>query len=122
MGKSINDLSLAFGSFPTEDSFGDITAVRLKGADISSVTNDLLPLLLTDVLDPVQTPIVIAGKNVTIVTDGPLESSPPSLAPGATVDPYTVTPDRYYVYPKGEVLWFVSADEPALTEVFQKLP
>jgi len=122
MGKSINDLSLAFGSFPTADSFGGITAVRLKGSDIGTVANDLLPLLLTDVLDPVQTPVIIAGKHVNIVTDGPLESSPPTLAPDATVDPFAVTQDRAYVYPKGEVLWFVTADEPALTEVFQKLP
>ena len=122
MGKSINDVSLAFGSFPTADSFGDITAVRVKGADVASVVDDLLPLLLTDVVDPVQTPTVIAGKNVTIVTDGPLQSLAPAGSPDPSADPYAVAPDRAYVYPKGEVLWFVTADEPALTEVFQKLP
>ncbi len=117
-GKTIDDLSIAFGSFPTEDSFGDITAVRLKGADIAQFKDDLLPLLFNDVLDPQQTPTIIAGKNVIVVTDGPLESPSPS----ASVDPYAVGTDRAYMYPKGEVLWFVSADEPALTEVFQKLP
>ncbi len=122
MGKSINDLSLAFGSFPTADSFGDITAVRLKGADIASVTNDLLPLLLPDVVDPVQTPIVIAGKNVIIISDGPLQSLAPTGSPDPSADPYAVASDRAYIYPKGEVLWFVTADEPALSEVFQKLP
>jgi hypothetical protein len=117
-GKTMDDLSIAFASFATEDAFGGITAVRLKGADIAQLTDDLLPLLLNDVLDPQQTPTTIAGKPVIIVTDGPLESPSPS----ASVDPYAVGGDRAYMYPKGEVLWFVSADEPALTEVFQKLP
>jgi len=27
-----------------------------------------------------------------------------------------------YVYPKGDVMWVVSAVEPALSEVFSKLP
>jgi hypothetical protein len=121
MGKTIDDMSLALGSFPTDTSFGDITAVRLKGADIASVVSDLVPLLFTDVVDPVQTPTVIAGKNVIILSDGPLESAAPG-SPAASVDPYAVAPDRAYLYPKGEVLWSVSADEPALTEVFQKLP
>lgn|GEM_PF-1929047 len=118
IGKTINDLSLAFASFPTEDSFGDITAVRLKGADIASVTNDLLPLLLTDILDPQQTPAVIAGKDVIIVTDGPL----PTGSPDPSADPFAIGADRAYVYPNGEVLWFVTVTEPELTEVFQKLP
>lgn len=118
MGKQISDLSLAFASFPTEDSFGDITAVRLKGADIASVTDDLLPLLLTDIVDPQQTPTVIAGKDVIIVTDGPLASD----SPDPSADPFDIGTDRAYVYPKGEVLWFVTVTEPQLTEVFQKLP
>ncbi len=117
-GKTMDDLSVAFASFATEDAFGGITAVRLKGADIAQFKDDLLPLLLNDVLDPQQTPTTIAGKPVIIVTDGPLES----LSPGASLDPYAVGSDRAYMYPKGEILWFVSADEPALTEVFQKLP
>ena len=122
MGRTLADVSIADGSFSTDVSFGDIIAVRIKGADVASVTNDLLPLLFADAVDPVQTPVVIAGKNVSILTDGPLESSPPSVSPDASIDPYAVAQDRAYVYPKGDVLWFVTADEPALTEVFQKLP
>ena len=121
-GKTINDMSIAYGSFPTDTSFGDITAVRLKGVDIASLTDDLLPLVFTDVVDPVQTPVVIGGKNVIVVTDGPFQTSAPVGSPGASEDPYALAPDRAYVYPQGEVLWLVSADEPALTEVFQKLP
>ncbi len=117
-GKTIDDLSMGFASFATEDAFGGITAVRLKGADIAQFQDDLLPLLLNDVFDPQQTPTTIAGKPVIIVTDGPLESPSPS----ASVDPYAVGTDRAYMYPKDEILWFVSAEEPALTEVFQKLP
>ena len=117
-GKTMDDLSIAFATFATEDAFGGITAVRLKGADIGALKDDLLPLLLTDVLDPQQTPTTIAGKDVIIVTDGPIDAA----SPDPSADPYATGTDRAYMYPKGEVLWFVSADEPALTEIFQKLP
>jgi hypothetical protein len=118
MGKSIDDLSIANASFPTESSFGNITALRLNGADISSLTDDLLPLLLSDIADPTQTSTVIAGKTVIIVTDGPKATG----SPDPSADPYAVGSDLAYVYPKGEVLWLVTATEPELSEIFQKLP
>ncbi len=120
MGTSVDALSTVDGTFATEDSFGYIQAIRLAGQDISSLTDDLLPLVLTDLLDPRSTPAVIAGKAVTLITDGPAES--PGADPSASPDPYAVPPSSVYAYAHGDVLWLVSADEPALTEVFQKLP
>jgi hypothetical protein len=117
-GKTMGDMSEAFGSFPTEDAFGYIIAVRIKGADIGELKDALLPLQLTDARDPQQTPTTIAGKDVFIVTDGPLDTS----SPDPSADPYSVGSDRAYMYAKDDVLWFVAANEPELTEVFQKLP
>ena len=39
--------------------------------------------------------------------------------PAATFDP---NQRGYYRYANGDVVWVVNASEPALTEVFQKLP
>jgi hypothetical protein len=117
-GKTMDDVSEAFGSFPTEDAFGYIIAVRIKGLDIGELKDALLPLQLTDALDPQQTPTTIAGKDVFIVTDGPLDTS----TPDPSADPYAVGSDRAYMYAKDDVLWFVAANEPELTEVFGKLP
>ena len=117
-GKTIDDLSLAFASYPTPTSYGSITAIRVKGTDIATMTQDLLPLLLTQPVDEiVQTPATIGGKAVTIISDAPADAE----SPAASVDPFLEVVDMY-VYPQGEILWFVAADEPGLTELFEQLP
>ena len=117
-GKTMDDLSLAFASYATEESFGSLTAIRVKGVDISTMTQDLLPLLLADVTESVLTPSTIAGKAVTIISEAPLASG----SPAASEDPFGDITEQAYIYPHGEVLWFVVADEPGLTELFGKLP
>ncbi len=117
-GKTVDDVSMADATFATEELFVSITGVRVKGADMAAMADQLMPLFLTDVLDPQQTPSTVAGKNVIIYSDGPLESG----SPDPSADPDFFDVGRAYVYPKGEVLWIVAAEEPALTEVFQKLP
>ena len=95
-GKTLDDLSVGFAFYFTEDTGGGVTAVRVRGLDINNFVVDLLPLLLTDFDDPQQTPGQVAGRDVTIVTDGP-------DGPDA---------ERQYVYPRGEILWVVAAEGP----------
>lgn len=105
-GRTLDDLSAGFAYYSSEDSSGGLTAVRVRGLDIDAFVDDLLPLLVTGLDDPQRTPGQVAGRDVTIVTDGP-------DGPDAS---------RQYVYPKGEILWVVVAEEPALTELFDQLP
>lgn len=100
-GKTFDDLSLAFGY----NMSGGITAIRIKGMDTASVLDRLLPLLLESIEDPVQTPTEVAGKPVIKVTDAQNADAP-----------------AQYLYPRGEVIWQVTAEEPMLTEAFTALP
>ena len=45
-----------------------------------------------------------------------------SDGPTASADPFDAASDRAYLYPKGEIVWFVVADEPGLTDLFEQLP
>jgi len=100
-GRTFDDLSLAFGF----NQSSGLTAIRIKGMDVASVLDQLLPLLLENVDDPVQTPTEIAGKPVIAITDGQNADAP-----------------TQYLYPKGEVIWQVTAAEPVLTEALSALP
>jgi len=101
-GKTIDDMSVAFGFAPD----GSIVAIRVKGVDAPAILEQLLPLLLEGVEDPVQTPTTVAGKPVVKVTDG------------LDVD----DANAQYLYPQGDVIWQVIAAEPLLTEAFTALP
>jgi hypothetical protein len=100
VGKTLDDMSLAFG-FTTGGE--GISAIRIKGVDAATIESQLLPLLLSNITNPVQEPASVAGKNVTKVTDS------------AT---YTIT----YLYTHDDVIWDVQATDPDLTEIFQNLP
>jgi len=102
IGKTLDDLSLGFGSY----SNGAINAVRIKGVDAATVAPQLLPLILNDMAEPVQTAATEAGKSVIRVTDGP--DSPEANA--------------RYIYLHDDIIWDVEAPEPDLTEIFQNLP
>ena len=105
-GKTLDDLSVGFAFAYSAEVTAALTAVRIHGVAIDEFTADLLPLLLTDITDPVQAQTTVAGKAVTMITDGP--DSPDS--------------QHRYAYPKDDVLWIVQADEPALTDLFNQLP
>ncbi len=95
-GKSIDDLSIGFGT----NGSVVIVAIQVRGADISAFVPDLMGAFLGGE-EMAQTPVQVAGKDVTEAA---------------------VNGQVSYVYPHGDVLWLVNAEEPALTEVFQKLP
>jgi hypothetical protein len=116
-GKTIDDVSFANGYFATESAYGELFAVRVAGADITTFEDELIALVLP-MDDPQRQTGTVAGKQVTIITDGPL----PTGSPDPSADPFDLPAPPSYVYPSGEVLWIVSADEPQLTQLFQLLP
>ncbi len=67
-------------------------------------------MLLGITTDLQQTPVTIAGKEVTRLTQGPVPS---------VEDPEQRT---VLLYLKDDVVWFIGAFEPALTEIIGKLP
>lgn len=102
-GRSLADLSIAM-SF-----LSGIYALRVKDADVSSLVGSMLPVFTSSMLrmnDPQQQMAQVAGKTVIVITEGP-------DSPGA---------QKLYAYPMDDVLWLVSVTDPALTEIFQKLP
>lgn len=101
-GKTMDDLSVGFAFGGT----AGIQAIRIKGIDAAGILDTFLPLLLTDVSDPVQTPTDLAGKSVIKVTDGPDEE-------GA---------DTRWIYAHDDVIWQVMAEEPDLSEAIGALP
>jgi hypothetical protein len=104
IGKSTNDVSVGFAFWPGPPA-GSITAVRIRGTDMASVAPQIIPLFMSNMTSPQQTPVQVAGKDVTKLNEA-----------GA--------PDEQalHVYPRNDVLWTVSTVEPALTEVFGALP
>ena len=96
-GKALDDVTVAMASWTQ----GSITAMRLAGGDAMAFFGPLLADMFTG--DPYAewTSIQVAGKDVMTIPFG-----------SGTV----------YVRPQGEVVWGVSAEEPALTEIFTALP
>ena len=103
IGKTLSDMSIAFASAGNGE---EISAIRVKDVDAASIEPQLLPLLLSNMSNPVQTPGTVAGKNVIKVTDGP--DSPEATA--------------IYLYAHDDTIWDVQATEPDLTEIFTNLP
>jgi hypothetical protein len=116
-GSTIEDVSFANAYFATETAYGDLFAIRVAGADVAGFQDELTDLVL-QLVDPVRTPGTIAGHAVTVVTDGP----PATGSPDPSADPFAVPLPPSYVYPSGEVLFIVSADEPQLSQLFELLP
>jgi hypothetical protein len=116
-GRSIDDVSFANAYFATDTAYGDLFAIRVAGADVAGFQEELTDLIL-QLVDPVRTPATIAGRQVTAVTEGPA----PGESPAASEDPFAIPLPPSYVYPSGEVLFIVSADEPELTQLFELLP
>jgi hypothetical protein len=95
-GKTMDDLSFASGA--TADFSAFIYAIRIAGGDATKY----LPILLASTeADAQQAPGQVAGKNVTVLT----------TSSGAQ-----------HVYPRNDVIWVVTAQEPALSEIFTALP
>ncbi len=107
-GKSLADLSVAQAySFDANTSdLLNITAFQVDGADMAAMTDAFVSALNDGEAPAEQTTRQISGKDVIVVR--PTSDS--------TDD------ELQYVYPSGDVLWMVAAAEPALSEVFSKLP
>jgi hypothetical protein len=95
-GKSMADVSsgFAFGADPSYSIF----AVRIKGADAAAMRDQFLGM---SGIGDAPTPGQVAGKDVGVMGTGD---------------------QMQYVYTKDDVIWLVAAQEPILTEIFQKLP
>lgn len=97
-GKSFADVTGGFGLLAEPPV--SISAMRIRGADITPFMELLLGMAAQEA-GVTPTPVQVAGKDMqTALLNG----------------------QQQYVYPKGEVMWLVVAEEPLLTEVFQKLP
>lgn len=115
--RTIDDVSFANAYFATETAYGDLFAIRVAGADVAGFQDELVDLML-QMDDPQRTPAVIAGHEVTVVTDGVTVTG----SPGPSPDPFDLPLPPSYVYPSGDVLFIVSAEEPHLTQLFELLP
>jgi hypothetical protein len=116
-GASLDDVSFANAYFATDTAYGDLFAIRVAGTDVAGFKDELTDLIL-QIPDPVRTASTIAGKDVTVVT----EPATPEDSPAASEDPFELPLPPSYVYPSGEVLFIVSADEPELSQLFEQLP
>lgn len=107
-GKSLDDVSVAQAySFDADTSdLLMIIALQVDGADMSAMADAFLSVLNDGEAPAEQTVTQIGGKDVTMVRP--------------TAD--STDDELQYAYPSGDVLWVVSATEPALSEVFSKLP
>jgi hypothetical protein len=95
-GKTLGDFSL--GTADSYEPTYTLIAIRVKGADISTMTSELLTLLgLTPEQVASLEPTQMAGKDVLKAPSG-------------------------VFYPKNDVLWSISAQEPTFTEIMQHLP
>ncbi len=124
-GRTLDDVSFADAYFATETAYGDLFAIRVAGANVADFEDELADLVL-QLEDPRRSPAVIGGHQVTVITDGPPVSESPGPSADASVDPSAEPVDEplppSYLYPSGEVLFIVSADEPQLTQLFELLP
>ena len=96
-GKSLADLSIALAFTP--DMSVSVTAFQVEGGDAAALAPSILGVAGEEIT---QTPGQVAGKDVTVVTDS--------------------TGSRAYFYAQGDTLWFVTAEEPLLSEVLAALP
>jgi hypothetical protein len=107
-GKTLDDVSIATGySFDSSTmELIMITAIQVAGGDMGSIADAFVQVFNGDTPPAEQTPAQVSGKDVTVIRPT-AESTDDQLQ---------------YVYPHGDVLWVVAATEPALSEVFSKLP
>jgi hypothetical protein len=102
LGMGMDDVTSAMGT----NTAGSVLAVRTNGWSAADVEQDFLPALVGDMADPQQTPTVVADRAVIKVTDGP--------DPGDAAGLYIATGD--------DVIWAITAQEPALSEILLALP
>ena len=107
-GKTLDDMSIASGSAfdPDTNTLVFIYAIKVAGADMTALADDFLAVFNDEAPPAEQTPSQVGGKDVIVVRP--------------TAD--STDDQLQYIYPKDDVLWVVSAVEPALSEALSKLP
>lgn len=106
-GKTLDDMSVASGyAFNADGTFVLITAIRVMGGDAAAFADTFVSVFNDGAAPAEQTQTQLSGKDVTVVRP--------------TTD--STDDQLQYVYPKDDVVWVVSAAEPALSEAFSKLP
>jgi hypothetical protein len=97
-GLAVSDIAIGFGTSPDLD--GSITAIRFPGANAMDFL-DIMISSTTATQGGEPSPAQVAGKDVTKITSESQTS---------------------YVYPQGDVIWLVVAEEPLLSQIFEALP
>jgi hypothetical protein len=106
LGKSPNDLSIAFATDPTRTLKLQIGAFRVAGTDSGALLNAFIAATKKQSPDDTITPTSMGGKNVVQI-----------VSPTDTVN------GTVYVYAKGDVLFYVASPDPNLaTAALQATP
>ena len=105
-GAALDAATFAGTVVVVEDTGLLILAMRVPDMDMAAVADQVDPLTVTRMSDPVATAGQVAGRNVTWFTDGP-------DSPGV---------QRQYMYPANDVLWEIAGPAALVTEAFQQLP
>ena len=105
-GTTLDAAAFAGTVVVVEDTGLLVLAMRVPDTDMAAIADQLDPLTVTYMSDPVATHGQVAGRNVTWYTDG-LDSTDAK---------------RQYLYAAGDVLWLVAGPQPMATEAFQQLP
>jgi hypothetical protein len=104
--KSIDDLSIASALHrPGEGDQAAISAVQVAGAAASDLVRPTIALLLGDITNPAIRIRPLGSKDVLRVSDADLPGTYPKT-----------------VYPFGDTVWVVEAEQPALLEIVEALP
>lgn len=111
VGKSIADVSIGIGYSADGSADYSITAFKVKGTDMAALKSRLLPVIYQNSVDEGSSPAPAASL-----------VEVPQTVGGKDVTAITIDGSTQYLYPKGDVLWVVAAEEPLLTEILQKLP
>ena len=106
LGKTPNDLSVAIAADPSGDLDMSIGAFRVAGADSNALLQAFIAATRTSTPEDAITQANVGGKNVTQI-----------------VDPTDPSSGAIYVYPSGDVMFYVQSPDTALaTTALQALP
>jgi hypothetical protein len=106
VGKGIGDLTVATALHqPSPGNHAAITAMRVAGAAAAELVRPAIALLLGDVSSPTLRVRAMAGRDVVRVTDAALPGSYPRT-----------------IYPAGDTVWVIEAEQPVLEEILVALP
>ncbi len=116
-GADLDDLRFTIGSFPTEDSFGQILLARATTADLAPLVDAIVAAWFPELADGIRTTSTIAGHEVTRIADRLTSGSPDPSA-----DPFALPSPPIDVVLADDVLWIVYVEDPIAAEVIGLIP